>query len=135
MDRGGLGFLKIRGWMDVKTRILRVNTEADMDPILLSTLALIAGASLLTLIVLGPALWRSLRDRVRGRPDGRPAPRSRGARRVGPERRDPDDKKAVRSASEHAGQTLARLVELHENEGVEAVKRALAELLRRGGPR
>ena len=121
--------------MDVKTRILRVNTEADMDPILLSTLALIAGALLLTLIVLGPALWSSLRGRVRGRPDGRPVPRSRGARRMGPERHDPDDKKAVRSASERAGQTLARLVELHDKEGVEAVKRALAELLRRGGPR
>ena len=38
-----------------------------MDPLFLSTVALIAGALLLSLLAGGPALWRGLRRRRKGR--------------------------------------------------------------------
>ena len=37
-----------------------------MDTLLLSTLVLIGGALILTLIAAGPALWRTLKNRRRG---------------------------------------------------------------------
>lgn len=102
-----------------------------MDPLLLSTVALILGASILTLVALGPAPWIWSWDRMFGHRMGSLG-RRRDPDRLSPESTDVD---TGSNSGRRASQILSRLIDIHDKEGVEAVKRALAEHMRRKGPK